>query len=659
MECAEEKPPEKFRFTEGEKRVYRPREKISVSEWAEKYRVITRGPAGGKWRNSFTPYATEPMDTIGLPWVRKIILCWAPQTGKTSVALNHLLYTIDVDPGPAFYILPDEKLSKRVCKRTIIPTIRQTPRVAALLSPRAEDVSRLHVGFTNGADLMVGWASSASQLASESIRYLYCDELGKWPEFSGKEADPLSLAEVRATVYGLSSKEIYFSTPNVSGDSFDKLMQNDPDETRRYHARCPFCGQMQLMDLSRIHWQGKKDHREVLRLKLGRYACEKCGFDWDDFARNRAVLDGEWRAENPVDRPGCVLFGPLESWYSPMVSLSRPAAAFLKSKEDRSKLMAFTTQHQAQPWREAVSTKGEADILRHKITLPPGIAPEWAVALTAGIDVQQRGFWFVVRAWGPDLSSHLVLYGHLSSFDEVESLVFDTTFPIEGSGESLAIWRAAIDTGGFKGLNDDELTRTEEIYEFCRAKGKGVIFACKGASRPQFARVMPPRPLDVMPHSKKLIRGGLELRLIDVNEFKKTFHWRLTRRASHTDEAGRQIPGESQRITLHAETGIDYAQQILAEELRRTRGGKVEWVQIRRDNHLLDCENLAAACADNGWQPCLQLMARHSAARLKAQSKPAQASNQEPPKENPADFIQQRMAARRRRRPTGGWMDMG
>ena len=639
----------------------RAREKISVSQWAEKYRVITRGPAGGKWRNAFTPYCTEPMDTIGLPYVRKIILCWAPQTGKTSVALNHLLYTVDVDPGPAFYILPDEKLARRVCKRTLITTIRATPRIAALLSPRAEDVSRLHVGFTNGADLMVGWASSASQLASESIRYLYADELGKWPDFSGKEADPLSLAEVRATVYGLNSKELYFSTPNVSGDSFDKLMRHDPDEVRRYHARCPFCGELQLMDFKRIHWQGKRDHREVLRLKLGRYTCEKCGMDWDDYARNRAVLDGQWRADHPVERPACVLFGPLESWYSPMVSLSRPAAAFLKSKEDRSKLMAFVTQHQAQPWREAVTNKGEADILKHKIELPPGVVPDWAVALTAGIDVQQRGFWFVVRAWGPDLSSHLVLYGHLQTFEEVDALVFDTTFPREAAGDPLRIWRAAMDTGGFRGDDADGVTRTEEIYEFIRAKGRGVIFAVKGASRKQMVRVMPPKPLDRMPNRNRLIRGGLELRMLDTDDLKKLFHWRLSRLGARVDQAGLELPAESQRITLHSETGLDYASQILAEELRRTRAGKMEWVSVRTSNHLLDAEIYAAACADNSWQPALQIMARHWIKRRDLQGKadPAPAGGDNQPKAQPAapDLVQQRFLARRGATPRG-WMDV-
>jgi hypothetical protein len=117
------------------------------------------------------------------------------------------------------------------------------------------------------------------------------------------------------------------------------------------------------------------------------------------------------------------------------------------------------------------------------------------------------------------------------------------------------------------------------------------------------------------------------------------------------------LRNEEPWLTLHAETGIDYAQQVLAEELRRRRTGKLEWIQVRRDNHLLDCENLAAACADNGWQPSLALLAKHSAARLKVQAKPAQKPDQEPqPKAAPQPDYTQQILAARRRPPGGTWM---
>jgi histone acetyltransferase (RNA polymerase elongator complex component) len=50
---------------------------------------------------------------------------------------------------------------------------------------------------------------------------------------------------------------------------------------------------------------------------------------------------------------------------------------------------------------------------------------------------------------------------------------------------------------------------------------------------------------------------------------------------------------------LHRDTGKEYFAHILAEEKRRNVSRKIEeWVQVKPDNHLLDCEVIAAAVAD-------------------------------------------------------------
>lgn len=85
--------------------------------------------------------------------------------------------------------------------------------------------------------------------------------------------------------------------------------------------------------------------------------------------------------------------------------------------------------------------------------LPPRTVPHGAVALTCGIDVQKRGFWYLVRAWMPTMASYVIDYGYLGSWDDVQALVFDTCYPVQGPdgsdvGERMPIWRACIDSGG-------------------------------------------------------------------------------------------------------------------------------------------------------------------------------------------------------------------
>jgi len=102
--------------------------------------------------------------------------------------------------------------------------------------------------------------------------------------------------------------------------------------------------------------------------------------------------------------------------------------------------------------------------------------------------------------------------------------------------------------------------------------------------------------------------------LLDTAQFKDMLHWRMGR--------GKE---DSQRFLLHSDVGADYAAQILAERKRKSRAGKVEWVQVSKNNHLLDCEVYAAACVDPEWHPSFSMLSKQmEAARASspAKSKP-------------------------------------
>lgn len=602
--------PETCTFTTGERRIFRPKEKLTVSQWAERHRIVTNGPMTGKWRNDITPYLVEPMDTLNLPWVRQIILQFAPQTGKTQVAFNFLCYCIDQDPGPAMYIMPDEKVTKRIARRRIIPMFRSTPRIAELMSLRSDDTTTLAVQFINGMDFMMAWATSAAELSSESVQYLIRDEIDKFPNFSGKEADPRSLSDMRTNAYPYTKKILDMSTPTDESGLIGKAMDTEADEIRKRLAVCPICGDEQIMEFEQFNWpQSVRDPREIVRKRLASYQCRACGVLWDDYKRNLAVRAGRWQAELPVERPQCVGFY-LPSWYSPFVSLSSVVAAHLRGLDDPGKKMVFVTQHEAKVWKETITIQEEDVILEHRTNIPPLMIPKEAVALTAGIDVQKHGFWFIVRAWAEDLTSWLIQYGFLASFEDVKTLIFQTTYQIEGSQNTMEIWRAAMDTGGGESESED-WTRTEEIYMWLRENGQGRVFGTKGSSRAQLQRVRT-TVIDKLPRSNVVIPGGLELRLLDTDAFKGLLHWRLERGWELDAKGNRVAPKEeSQRFFLHADTEKDYATQILAEQLCRDKKGRKFWKKVRRANHLLDAECLAAACADSSWLPSLRMLAAY------------------------------------------------
>jgi phage terminase large subunit GpA-like protein len=97
------------------------------------------------------------------------------------------------------------------------------------------------------------------------------------------------------------------------------------------------------------------------------------------------------------------------------------------------------------------------------------------------------------------------------------------------------------------------------------------------------------QPIDKTPSGKPL-RGGIRVIQINTQAIKDALWWRFER-TSETPE----LPGN---MWINSESPEAYASQITAEEKRRDKSGLVEWVQTKKDNHLLDCEVYAYAAAD-------------------------------------------------------------
>ena len=617
--------PPSIRFTEGERRAFRPREidprtgrPLTVSQWAERYRMVTDGNLKGRWQNINSPYAVEIMDLWTAPHVREIYVCAAPQIVKTQIAFNCMGYSIDQDPAGIMYTMPDEKTTKRIARTRILPMIKATPRLAELLSPRYDDTTTLAIRFKNGADIIMAWATSVAELSSEPRRYVIGDEVSKFPGYASgqnkKEASPIDLMRARLNSYTYTSKALFLSSPGEDPCAITDLMHYHADEVRRLQVPCPVCGYWQILDDDHIViLQNAGDPRIILRDNLARYACDKCGMYWDDYMRVRSIRagqwvsgqfdeDGEWHPAPRLLRPLAVAFH-LPSWYGVNTLLSRVAAAKIRANDGPVKRQVYVTQHKAERYKEIIETKKESKLLEeHRTTLPSQIAPADALTLVAAFDSHTWGYRFAVCAaveGALGFTLQKIHHGHLGTLADVENLIYRVRYPVENSVETMGIFRAAIDTGGNRpgsGETDAEKTMTSEIYEWLRKQPRtGLITGIKGASRDQIKGVKP-TTIDSFPHSNRPIPGGLELRLIDTGRFKAWLHWRFTRG-----------PNESQRVLFDADTDNDFVRELLAEE-RQKRHGRIQWVKVRSANHYLDCMVYCLAMIDSEWHPALKIM---------------------------------------------------
>ncbi len=571
-----------FRFTGPERSVYRKRKMIPVSEWAEKYRMIKTSSLPGPWRNDVTPYLVGVMDAAVFPGVQEIVLCKAPQVGGSEAIHNVMGRMIDLDPGPAMYVFPDQLTAEENATDRIIPMITSSVQLRKYTTGYKDDLSKIGVNLSH-MKISLAWPTP-SRLGNKPIRFLILDELDKFTDKTTKrEAGPIALAEKRTTTFPYNRLIIKISTPTVE-DGAIWVALGAAQVIFDYWVRCPDCGGYQLMDFDRIKWP--EEQRDPLVVEAGflaGYVCEHCGSVWDDGQRDRAVKFGQWRARDT----GQELFGYLKerrpakigfhvpSWISPFVSLSSVAADFLRGLKDKDALKNFMNAHKAVPWVNYEENRSVDRILALRDDRKRGQVPGGGqVAVLIGTaDTQDNGFWYEIRAWGygMDMDSWQIREGFVETLEGLEKVFWQDVYR-DAQGNGYLVQAVGIDSMGH---------RTAEIYDWCR-KNLGKAIPLRGEQRMntpyRFARI------DFYPGTQKPFPAGVKRLHVNASHYKNYL-------ASKLEVA----PADPGAWHLHGETTGEWANQLTAEYLDE-RG--LWQCPKHRANHGWDCSYNQLAMAE-------------------------------------------------------------
>ena len=557
--------------------IFTPPDNMTVSEWADKYRVLDSRSSKmpGQWKTARVPYLREIMDSINRDEVEEIVVCAGVQSGKTETLFNFLGWAIHQTTFPIMIVYPTQDIAESISKNRIQPMIEKSI-LKDYMTDTAADFTKLEMKFKT-TTVYFAWSNSPAMLASKPVCYLLFDEVDKYPSFSGREADPISLAKKRTTTFRGLRKILYVSTPTLNTGNIWKQLQSC-NVIYRYYVPCPKCGHYQKLEFENIKWDS--NDIEIIR-DTAYYECEKCGYHIEELKKNDIIAKGKWVEDEINSKKRRKIGFHLSALYSPFVSFGEIAAEFLEAKDDPAKLMDFVNSRLAQPWAETIERKNEDDILKLRVNYEPGIIPKDTVALTMGIDTQKDGFYYVVHAWANDYTTLMTRYGYVATKDELAAIIFQSRYKVDGLDLQIPIIRAFMDSGG---------NRTAEVYEFCRQFGGDILIPIKGMSIrsgvPQKEGI-----IDKYPDTNKPIPGGLRLVSIDTEYYKDAIYRKM------------QIEdGKRGRWNVHNEIKPDYIVQMTAEEKRRIRNGNKyveKWVQTRKDNHLLDCSVYAFAAADH------------------------------------------------------------
>lgn len=549
--------------------VLSPPEQLTVSEWAEQYRMLDSKSSAmpGPWSNEVTPYLVGVMDEFNNYETEQIVFVKPTQIGGTEALQNMIGYIVAQDPAPTMIVYPTDTLAKSVSENRLQPMLRATPEIAKKFD---ENSSLLELQFDNMYLTLVG-SNSPSGLASKPIRFLMMDEVDKYPGASSKEADPIKLATERTKTF--HNKKIYItSTPTLKTGHIWKAKES-ADIEKHYFVPCPHCGEFIEFKFQNIRFPADEGMSYADKAEFATYVCQECGCIITDNDKHNMLRLGEWRVVRHNTKYVRSVAFWINTLYSPFVRWADIAKEFLLTKDDPEEFQNFTNSWLAEPWEDTKLKTNAELVLERQTELPAFVVPSWAKMLTGGVDVQETSLYWTIRAWGDFLTSQNIAHGQALSFEEIDRIM-NIEYMTE-DGEPVVVNLCLIDSGD----------QTDTVYDFCVFHSDYAL-PVKGASHAQLSHYKLSKI-----NREGSSANGMTLVLVDGDKYKDMIAGRMRK------------PNGRGSWMVHNDCDYEYATQVTNEHKVNVKsGGQVRQIwkpkYSHADNHYLDTEVYAMAAAD-------------------------------------------------------------
>lgn len=559
------------RFRRGVK----PRDLLTVTEWADRYRELRSGTnAPGPWHTALTPYLAEIMDCLSEhSAVRQVTFIKSSGVGGTEAMFNWIGYLMHhLGNKDLLVVLPTLELRDRSFNPRLAKMIDESAVLAGIVSSAKRDKANRADVMEYGARsrIIKAGANSPDSLRSDHLPYVICDEVDAFPWDVGGEGDPMTLIENRQRTFS-RAKTYLVSTPTKEGASRIS-QQYARSDMRRYHVPCPHCGEMQPLE-----WGGKDaGHGLKFRRALpidgdtgpaqviaAWYVCRSCGAEIDEGAKTDMLARGRWIAERPHIKHHRGYH--INALYAPIglgLGWVKIAQKWIDAQGDTAELKAFANTYLGDVYREEGDSIENISLIS-RLEVYPDRTP--TVLRSAGVDVQKDRLEVTLADWGAGeecwVHDHIIIPGDTTRpevWQELHDVLIDAKVDI-----------AAIDSG----------YNASQVYDFVGKRRW--CFATKGVTGMG-------RPLieDEKKRRQRLRvkrKRGIPVEPIGVDGGKALIYARLKMTA----------PGAGY-IHFPQDPAFDdeYFAQLAAEKLvTKYKGHRpfAEWVQTRPRNEALDC----------------------------------------------------------------------
>ena len=506
------------------------------------------------------------------------------QMSKTELVLNVIGHRLDDGPPvPIMYVGPTESFVRKLSRERFVPLLQAVPS----LWEKTARGHRLKVDTVEVGGVVIGfaWAGSATELAGRPVGLVLVDERDRMEDSVADEGDVVELARARTKNYH-GGRVGVFSTPTIRGAS--PIMGLWEEGTReRWAWRCPECSDWTIPRRELLSYPEDAEFSEIRA--RARVACEHCGAVFGDDAKRALNANGRYLPHTIDDdgrltRVDIAPANPTRSFWvsglaSPWVSVGQVAELIARAERSGSpdRLQSVINTWLGEPWAPAGEAPEWREVLELRQPYQPGDLPFGVQEVTAGVDVQSKGLYFVLRGWGFNGESWLLKHGFVAGDTEFDSVWMILSRVLEagiGEGRERRRPRLVFVDSGYR-PGDRWHRPVHQVYAWCQ---RHAGWWCPTKGHETWQTTVTPKVLQQ--------QGGLTLWHVNTDECKG---WLMGRLQWPEDQPG--------GFHLHRQVDDEYARQLTAEEAVVRPNGSRVWRRVRRDNHYLDCEVLARAAA--------------------------------------------------------------
>lgn len=562
-------------------------------------------------------------------WRRTVLVCGA-QMGKTEGQLDLIGERLDTRPAPILYVGPSKEFNTDQFEPRFTELLQQARTLSEKVTRGKRNKATLK--WVAGVRIRLAHAGSSTALKSDPASLALVDEYDEMLADVRGQGDPLGLVEARGETHADFST-VVASTPSrglvetevdpVTGLEFWKETDAENLESaiwalwqqgtmHHWAWPCPHCDEYFIPRSSLLVMPDNCTPARARRETFMR--CPRCHEEIHDGedgktkaamnARGVYVAPGQWIENGEVVGEPANDTNVFSCWVS---GLASPFRTFGQRAERLVEAQLSTDPKKRQTainagfgelfapgagevpeWKEVLERRGAYASASEKNgrSCPSGVR-----VITAGVDVQKRGVYFVIRGWGARASSWQLqrgyLFGATTEFDVWDAL--SDVLAQRFGDRNLPVKIAFVDSGFRPGK--PEQIPANMVYEFVRRHAR-FVYPTKG--KPTASVPIKESRIEVEP-GNGTAKYGLSLQWLDSDYWKSWVHERI------------RWPGDRLGAWhLPEDADEDYARQIVSEARTKGANGAPVWVKRGRDNHYLDAE---AMCAAAGYMINVQTLA--------------------------------------------------